>query len=109
MKSLAGFLRFLIFSLVVLAGFVFAARNSTPVGLWMFADFSARPFGLWLLLAFASGALLGILLAQGLWWRLRAQRRIQRMQAEARAARLQIADLRQQLETKALNCGRESK
>lgn len=91
MKSLIGFLKFLLLAACVLAGFIFAARNAQPVALWLMADFAPRPLGLWLLLAFACGALLGLLLGFGLFRKLKLSWQLRQMQGQLQRCREQLA------------------
>lgn len=94
MKSFAGFLKFLLLLLTVVAGFVFALQNSTPVGLWLVRDFAPRPVSVWFLLAFSCGGLSGLLLGFGLWRRIRMGRQLRQLQSQLQRCRQELADVR---------------
>ncbi len=96
MTSLARFLKFLFLMLFVLAGFIFAIRNSSAVGLWLLADLAPRPLGLWILLAFAAGGLLGLLVGYGLWRKIRLGWQLRQLQGQLRHCQQELAALRQQ-------------
>jgi uncharacterized integral membrane protein len=97
MKSLARFLKFLLLMLLILAGFVFAANNDAPVGLWLLRDFSARPVSIWIFLAFATGAMLGLLLGYGLWRRIRMGWQLRQLQARLLHCQQELALLRERV------------
>lgn len=96
MKSFAGFLKILLLLAAVLAGFVFALKNATPVGLWLVQDFAPRPVSVWLLLAFTSGGLSGLLLGYGLWRKIRMDWQLRQVQSQLQQVRQELADLRRQ-------------
>jgi uncharacterized integral membrane protein len=96
MNSFAGFLKFILLLLTLLAGFVFALQNAAPIGLWLIHDFAPRPVSVWLLLAFSAGSLSGLLLGFGLWRRIRLGRQLRQLQSELQQCRQELADLRRQ-------------
>ena len=96
MTSFAGFLKFLLFLLTILAGFVFALQNATPVGFWLIQDFAPRPLSVWLLLAFSCGGLSGLLLGYGLWRRIRMGWQLRHLQSQLQQCRQELADMRRQ-------------
>lgn len=96
MNSFAGFLKFVLLLLVLLAGFVFALQNATPVGLWLIHDFAPKPVSVWLLLAFSCGSLSGLLLGFGIWRRIRLGRQLRQLQSELQQCRQELAELRRQ-------------
>lgn len=99
MKSLAGLLKFLLLMSILLAGFLFALRNSEPTALWLVRDFAPRPLSLWILLAYACGGLSGLLLGQGVWARLRLGRKVRQLDAQLQQCRQELASLKQQAAT----------
>lgn len=96
MKSLARLLKFLLLVCVVLAGFVFALKNTSPVSLWLLTDFAAKPLSVWLLLSFSIGAATGFLLGFGVWQRIRSGVQVRQLQVQLRVANQELAALRQQ-------------
>jgi len=82
MKSFVRFLKFLLLMLLVLAAFVFSLKNATPVSLWLVREFAPRPVSLWILVAFTSGALLGLLLGHGLWRLVRLAQQLRNLRTE---------------------------
>jgi uncharacterized integral membrane protein len=96
MKSFAGFLKFLLLMSIVIAGFIFALQNSTPVGLWLVQDFAPRPLSLWILFAFSCGGLSGLLLGYGLWRKIRLSWQLHQLQTQLRTCRQELAELRSQ-------------
>jgi uncharacterized integral membrane protein len=105
MKSVIRFLWFLLFLLVVLAGFVFTMRNPEPVALWLGLQFSPRPLSVWLLAAFIFGGLIGLSLGLGIWRGLKARLALRQQRQRLEQQEQLIAQLRErvkQLEEKPL-------
>lgn len=96
MKSIARFLLFILLVVVVLSGFVFTARNTIEVPLWLGLGFAPRPLGLWLVLAFCAGGVLGLLLGMGLWRRVRARLELRQLRARLQQCERELAVLKQQ-------------
>lgn len=81
MSKLTRFIAALFFLLVVLAGFIFASNNSVVVPLWVGIDLAPQSLTVWVLLAFAWGGVLGLLLGYGLFRRIKAQLKINKLEA----------------------------
>lgn len=96
MNSFAGFIKFVLLLLVLLAGFVFALQNTTSVGLWLIHDFAPKPVSLWLLLAFSCGGLSGLVLGYGMWRRIRMGWQLRQLQSELQQCRQELAALRRE-------------
>jgi len=96
MKSFVRFLKFLLLMLLVLAGFIFAAKNTSSVGLWLLTEHEPRPVSVWLLLAFGSGGVVGLLLGYGMWRRVRLGWQLRQLQRQLQQARNELAELRRQ-------------
>lgn len=88
---LASLLLIFAFLLLLVAGFVFALRNSTPVGVWLGIDFSPRPLSFWLLGFLLAGIVLGLLVSSGVMRALE----IFRLRRKIKAQELEIAGLKQ--------------
>lgn len=99
MKSVARFLMFLFFVLVVLAGFVFTLKNRTLVGLWLGTDFQSRPLSVWIIAAFICGGVLGLLVGFGVWGKLRSRVHVMQLQAKLQQNQQEISRLQQQLKS----------
>lgn len=95
MKSIARFLLFLFFVLVVVSGFLFTINNTEPVALWLGTSLQSRPLGVWVLLAFGSGALLGLALGVGLWRHVLYRAKVKRLQQRLAAAERELAALKE--------------
>lgn len=91
MKSLLGFLKFLVLAAFVLAGFIFTTKNPDPVALWLVVDFGPRPAGFWLLLAFAAGGITGLLFGFGLFRKLRLDWEVRQLQSRLRHCESELA------------------
>lgn len=99
MKSFIRFLLFLFLVLVVLAGFVFTLKNSSPVSLWLWAELAPRPLSLWIIGAFICGGVSGLLLGIGLWRKLRTGMQLRQLQSRLERSEAERSRLQQQLET----------
>ena len=86
MNRLMRYIAYLIFLLVVLAGFIFASNNSIEVPLWIGIELAPQSLAVWLLLAFSWGGLLGMLLGYGLFRRIKAHLKITQLEARLRQA-----------------------
>ena len=95
MKSLARFLLFVLFVMVVLSGFTFTVNNTPEVALWLGVSLDARPVGVWVLLAFGTGGLLGLLLGFGFWRRMQARLQIMQLTMKLQQAEKELAALKQ--------------
>ena len=82
MSTLIRFIVGLLFLLVVLAGFIFASNNSIVVPLWIGIDLAPQSLAVWILLAFAWGGVLGLLLGYGLFRRIKAHLKINKLEAQ---------------------------
>lgn len=85
LHRLASLLLVSVFVLLLVAGFVFALRNSAPTGIWLGTDFSPRPISFWLLGFLFTGILLGVLVSSGLlraWEISRLRRKVRRQEQE---------------------------
>ncbi|MDR2213558.1 MAG: LapA family protein [Pseudomonadales bacterium] len=108
MKYITQLLLFLVFLLVVLAGYLFTQRNPEPVALWVGLQLEARPLSVWILGAFISGGVIGLALGLGIWrglktrYTLRQQRqRIEQLEQQSK----QLRERLHQLEDKPLGGG----
>lgn len=81
MSKLTRFIAGLFFLLIVLAGFIFASNNSVEVPLWIGIDLAPQSLAVWVILAFAWGGVLGLLLGYGLFRRIKAQLKINKLEA----------------------------
>jgi lipopolysaccharide assembly protein A len=81
MSKITRFIAGLFFLLVVLAGFIFTSNNSVMVPLWIGIELSPQSLAVWVLLAFAWGGVLGLLLGYGLFRRIKAQIKINQLEA----------------------------
>lgn len=81
MSKVTRFIVGLFFLLVVLAGFIFTSNNSVMVPLWLGIELSPQSLAVWVLLAFAWGGMLGLLLGYGLFRRIKAQFKINQLEA----------------------------
>lgn len=99
MKSLARFLLFILFVLVVLSGFIFTVNNTAEVALWLGVSLDSRPVALWVLLAFGTGGLLGLLLGFGLWRRMQSRLQIMQMSMKLQQAEKELSALKQQVKS----------
>ncbi len=81
MSKITRFIAGLFFLLVVLAGFIFTSNNSVMVPLWIGVELSPQSLAVWVLLAFAWGGVLGLLLGYGLFRRIKAQFKINQLEA----------------------------
>ncbi len=81
MSKITRFISGLFFLLVVLAGFIFTSNNSVMVPLWIGIELSPQSLAVWVLLAFAWGGVLGLLLGYGLFRRIKAQFKINQLEA----------------------------
>ncbi|MAM70721.1 MAG: hypothetical protein CMP91_06215 [Gammaproteobacteria bacterium] len=81
MRKIIRFLAWLLFLLVVLAGFLFASNNTIEVPLWIGVELAPQSLAVWIILAFAWGGVLGLLLGFGLFRRIRAQHKINKLEA----------------------------
>lgn len=91
MKSIARFLLFLLFVLVVFSGFLFTVNNTVEIPLWFGATLPPKPLGLWVLFAFAAGALLGLLLGFGLWRRVQLKLQVRQLRNQLDLAERQLS------------------
>lgn len=91
LHRIASLLLALAFLLLLVAGFVFALRNSSPVAVWLGTDFSPRPLSFWLLGFLLAGIVLGLLVSSGV---LRALE-ISRLRKKIRKQELEIVGLKQ--------------
>jgi lipopolysaccharide assembly protein A len=82
MSKITRFIAGLFFLLVVLAGFIFTSNNSVMVPLWIGIELSPQSLAVWVLLAFAWGGVLGLLLGYGLFRRIKAQFKINQLEAQ---------------------------
>ena len=98
MSKIARFITGLFFLLVVLAGFIFTSNNSVLVPLWIGIELSPQSLAVWVLLAFAWGGVLGLLLGYGLFRHIKAQFKIN--QLEARLKKDQSNNISLPIETK---------
>jgi len=101
MKSIARFLLFLLFVLVVFSGFLFTVNNTVEIPLWLGTSLPPKPLGLWVLLAFAVGALLGLLLGFGLWRRVQLKLQVRQLKHRLDLAERQLSTHRQHSGTSA--------
>lgn len=81
MRKLIRYLGYVIFLLIVLAGFLFAGKNTSEVPLWIGIQLAPQSLAVWVLLAFAWGGVLGLLIGFGLFRRIRANYRIHQLEA----------------------------
>jgi putative membrane protein len=81
MRKLIRYLGGICFLLIVLAGFVFASKNSSEVPLWIGVQLAPQSLAVWVLLAFAWGGMLGLLIGFGLFRRLRSNYKIHQLEA----------------------------
>lgn len=81
MRKLIRYLGYIIFLLLVLAGFVFASKNTSEVPLWIGIQLAPQSLAVWVLLAFAWGGVVGLLIGFGLFRRIRANYRIHQLEA----------------------------
>ena len=81
MSKITRFIIALLFLLVVLVGFIFTSNNSVMVPLWVGVELAPQSLAVWVLLAFAWGGVLGLLLGYGLFRRIKAQLRINHLEA----------------------------
>lgn len=95
MKSIARFLLFLLFILVVLSGFLFTVNNTIEIPLWLGTTLPPKPLGLWVLLAFATGAMMGLLLGLGLWHRVQMKLQVRQLRQRLELAEKQLSVHRQ--------------
>lgn len=86
MKSLIRYITFIVFVAVVLLGFLFAARNTTQVSLWIGLELPALSVGVLVIAAFITGGLLGLLLGMGLFRRLKYVVQIRHLKSQLRKA-----------------------
>jgi uncharacterized integral membrane protein len=91
LHRLASLLLMFAFLLLLVVGFIFALRNSSPVGIWLGTEFAPRPLSFWLLGFLLTGIVLGLLVSSGV---LRALE-ISRLRRKVRAQELEIAGLKQ--------------
>lgn len=91
LNRLASLLLIFAFLLLLVAGFVFALRNSAPVSIWLGIEFSPRPMSFWLLGFLLFGIVLGMLVSSGVMRALE----ISRLRRKVRAQEQEIAGLRQ--------------
>lgn len=82
MSKITRFIAALFFLLVVLAGFIFTSNNNVVVPLWIGIDLAPQSLAVWVLLAFAWGGVIGLLLGYGLFRRIRAQLKINQLEAQ---------------------------
>ena len=81
--------------LVFLAGIAFSFLNNTPVPLSLgFRVFEARPLALWVILAFAVGAILGLLFGSGISRYFRTQRELRDLRKRLHASETEVSKLR---------------
>ncbi|MGA1742371.1 MAG: hypothetical protein ACO4AC_09465 [Pseudohongiellaceae bacterium] len=81
MSKITRFIIVLLFLLLVLVGFIFTSNNSVMVQLWVGIELAPQSLAVWVLLAFAWGGVLGLLLGYGLFRRIKAQFRINQLEA----------------------------
>jgi uncharacterized integral membrane protein len=94
MKSLARFLLFLFFILMGVLGWLFTIKNTMPVTVWLGYELQ-YPLAVWILLAFGSGALLGLSLGFGLWRHLTYRLKVKRLQQRLLAIESELVAARQ--------------
>lgn len=97
MKSVIRFLWFLLFLLLVLAGFLFTIRNPEPISLWLGVQFDPKPLSIWMLAAFISGGLLGLSLGLGIWRGLKTRLVLRQQRQRIEQQEQTLAELRQRL------------
>jgi uncharacterized integral membrane protein len=97
MKSVLRFLWFLLFLLVVLAGFIFTIRNPEPIALWLGLQFGPRPLSVWLLGAFIGGGLIGLSLGLGIWRGLKTRLVLRQQRQRIEQQDKQLAQLRERV------------
>jgi uncharacterized integral membrane protein len=108
MKSVLRFLWFLLFLLVVLAGFIFTVHNADAVPLWLGLQFDPKPLSVWLLTAFIGGGLIGLSLGLGIWRGLKTRLTLRQQRQRLDQQDKLIAQLRErvkQLEEKPIKGG----
>jgi len=101
MNSIARFLLFLLFIIIVISGFLFTVNNTAEIPLWLGASLSPRPLGIWVLFAFAAGALLGLLLGYGLWRRVQLKLQVRQLRHRLESVEKQLSIYRQHSGTSA--------
>ena len=82
MSKITRFIAGLFFLLVGLARFILTTNNSVMVPLWIGIELSPQSLAVWVLLAFAWGGVLGLLLGYGLFRRIKAQFKINQLEAQ---------------------------
>ncbi|MDR0781761.1 MAG: LapA family protein [Pseudomonadales bacterium] len=97
MKSTLRLVWFLLFLLVIFAGFLFTDHNRDPVTLWLGLPLDPRPLSVWVLGAFVGGGFIGVSLGLGLWRGLKTRLALRQQQQRIDEQEQLIAQLRERL------------